>query len=137
MLLLSTFFRISKNSLLYHNDEIHHFFTIFSHFFYFSISTIIYLSMQQFSPLKLEVFSWNSPTSLIRTIPRQASFRISTHSLLNSTSKPISQIQCKILHTEIILFTNNSQAILSIPYLAMLNLISCTSTGYQTPTKFQ
>ena len=78
--------------------------------------------MQQFSPLKLEVFSWNSPTSLIRTIPRQASFRISTHSLLNSTSKPTSQIQCKILHSEIILFTNNSQAILSIPYLAMLIL---------------
>ena len=92
--------------------------------------------MQQFSLLKLEVFSWNSPTSLIRTISRQTSSQISIYSLLNSTSKPTSQIQCKILHSEIILFTNNSQAILSIPYLAMLNLFPAPQRAIKRPPNF-
>ena len=92
--------------------------------------------MQQFSTLKLEVFSWNSPTSLIYTIPAQASLRIPTYSILNSTSKPTSQIQCKILHSEIILFTNNSQAILSIPYLTMLNLFPAPQQAIKRPPNF-
>ena len=111
-------------------------FIIFSHF---SLLLHIYHDLFVYaaiSTLNLEVFSWNSSTSLIRTISPQAYSRISTYSILNSTSKPTSQIQCKILHSEIILFTNNSQAILSIPYLTMLNLFSVPQRAIKRPPNF-
>ena len=93
-----------------------------------SIINIDYLSQQQFSAFKLAQYKWNSPNTHFYPMPAKVPSRNSRPLTKISTSLNNCQFKRKILHQQIILFSNNSFAILSIPYSQFKNMSRQTSS---------
>ena len=95
---------------------------------YSSIIGINYLSQQQFSAFNLAQYKWNLPNVHFHPMPAQAPSQNSRPMAKIITSLDNCQIKRKILHHQIILFSNNSFAILSIPYSQFKNMSRHTSS---------
>ena len=95
---------------------------------YSSIIVINYLSQQQFSAFNLAQYKWNLPNVHFHPMPAQAPSQNSRPMAKIITSLDNCQIKRKILHHQIILFSNNSFAILSIPYSQFKNMSRHTSS---------
>ena len=95
---------------------------------YSSIIGINYLSQQQFSAFNLAQYKWNLPNVHFHPMPAQAPSQNSRPMAKIITSLDNCHIKRKILHHQIILFSNNSFAILSIPYSQFKNMSRHTSS---------
>ena len=89
---------------------------------YSSIIGINYLSQQQFSAFNLAQYKWNLPNVHFHPMPAQVPSQNSRPLAKIITSLDNCQIKRKILHHQIILFSNNSFAILSIQYSQFINM---------------
>ena len=104
-------------------------------FVYSYIIIITYLSRQQFSDLKSHQKQWNSPNVYLHPMPSQVPPKNSLPLVKISPRNRNQQIQILILHTHIILFSNNSFAILSISYLKFQNMNRPTSPRHHKKTQ--
>ena len=96
--------------------------SIFLILVYSYVICITYLSYKNFSVSKTLQKSWNSPNDYFHPMPSQVPPKISLPLVKTSPQKSSQQIQKLILHNHIILFSNNSFANLSIPYLKFKNM---------------
>ena len=106
-------------------------YTIFAPIFpilvYSYVIYLTYLSYKNFSVLKTPQKPWNLPNVYFHPMPSQVPPKNSLPLVKISLRNRNQQIQKSILHNHIILFSNNSFAILSIPYLKFKNMNRPTS----------
>ena len=89
--------------------------------FYSYIFLLLFLYPQQLSDPNLVGNSLKTASFRFRAVPSQVSTKISSPSTIFLPFPNRQKITNKILHSKIILFYNNSFAILGIPYLQMIS----------------